>query len=96
MHDDSMWSPDRSSRAVPEATGRDPKAETELASTAEELTAVSRDRDSLRHQVADAGQRMSEVSATRDALQQKMMEFTQERRSVLTDRHVEVLDGYTH
>ena len=74
---------------MPEATGRDPEAGTELASTAEDLTAVSRDRDSL-----DEGQRMSEVSAARDALQQKMMELTQERRSVLTDRHDEVSDGY--
>ena len=48
------------------------------------VTAVSRDRDSLRHQLADAGQRMSEVSAAHDAL------------SVLTDRHVEVSDNYTH
>ena len=81
---------------MPEATGRDPEAETELACTAEDLTAVSRDRDSLRHQLADAGQRMSEGSATHDALQQMMMELTEERRSVLTDRNVEVSDGYTH
>ena len=39
---------------------------------------------------------MSEVSAARDALQQMMVELTQERRGVLTDRHVEVSDGYTH
>ena len=74
---------------MPEATGRDPEARTELASTAEDLTAVSRDRDSLRHQLADAGQRMSEVRTTHQALQQKI----QERRSVLTDRHVEVSDA---
>ena len=74
---------------MPEATGQDPEAGTELASTAEDLKAVSRDRDSL-----DEGQRMSEVSAARDALQQKMLELTQERRSVLTDRHDEVSDGY--
>ena len=80
---------------MPEATGRNPGAGTELASLAEDLTAVSRDRDSVRHQLADAGQRMSEVSAAHDALQQKMMELSQERRSVLTDRHV-VSDGYTH
>ena len=35
---------------------------------------------------------MSKVRATHDALQQMMMELTQERRSVLTDRHVEVSD----
>ena len=87
---------DRSARTVPETTGRDPETETELASTAEDLAAVSRDRDSLRHQVADAGQRMPEVSAARDALHQKVVELTQARRSVLTDRHVEVSDGYTH
>ena len=46
----------------------------------------------LRHQLADADQRMSEVRATRDALQQMMLELTQELRSVLTDRHVEVSD----
>ena len=86
---------DRSARTVPEA-GRDPEAGTELASTAEDLTAVSRDRDSLRHELADAGQRTSEVSAAHDALQQKMMELTQERRSVLTDKHVEVSDGHMH
>ena len=57
---------------------------------------MSRDRDSLRHQLANAGQRMSGVSAAHDALQQEMMELTQERRRVLTDRHVEVSDGYTH
>ena len=74
---------------MPEAIGRDPQAQTELASTAEDLAAVSRDRDSQRHQLADAGGSMSEVSAARDALQQKMMGLTQERRSVLTDRHVE-------
>ena len=39
---------------------------------------------------------MSEVRATHDALQQKMLELTQERRSVLTDRHVEISDDYTH
>ena len=33
---------------MPEATGRDREARTELASTAEGLTAVWRDRDSLR------------------------------------------------
>ena len=38
---------DRSARAVLEATGRDPEVEAELASTAEDLAAVSRDRDSL-------------------------------------------------
>ena len=35
---------------------------------------MSRDRDSLRHQLADAGQRMSEVRATHDAPHQKMMQ----------------------
>ena len=53
-------------------------------------------RDSPRHQLADAGQRTSEVGAARDAVQQKMMEWTQERRSVLADRQVEDSDGNTH
>ena len=57
---------------------KQPDAETELVSTAEDRTAVSK------------------VSAVHDALQQKMMELTQERRGVLTDRHVEVSDGCTH
>ena len=39
---------------------------------------------------------MSEVRAAHDALQQEIMELTQEQRSVLTDRHVEVSVGYTH
>ena len=36
---------------------------------------MSRDRDTLGHQLPDAGKRMSEVSAASDDLQQRMMEF---------------------
>ena len=80
---------------VPGATGRDPEAETELASTADDLTTVSRDVTlcDISSMQASACQRSLPRN---DALLQKMMQLTQERRSVLTDRHVEVSDGYTH
>ena len=88
VHDVQCGIPDCSVRAVPEA-------ETELAGMAKELTAVPRDRYSLRHQLTDADQRMSEVSAAHDALQQEMMELTQEQRCVLTKRHIEVKRVHT-